>query len=57
MGIENHESNLKIQVPGKNFQAPWQPGALYLSTPGIAHHRYLHYVKLHLLKTKVRQGK
>jgi hypothetical protein len=25
--------NLKIQAPGKNFQAPWRPGALYLSTP------------------------
>jgi hypothetical protein len=25
--------NLKIQAPRKNFQAPWRPGALYLSTP------------------------
>jgi hypothetical protein len=25
--------NMKIQAPSKNFQAPWRPGALYLSTP------------------------
>jgi hypothetical protein len=30
------ELNLKIQAPGKNFQAPWRPGALYLSTPDKA---------------------
>jgi hypothetical protein len=29
------ELNLKIQAPGKNFQEPWRPGALYLSTPEI----------------------
>jgi hypothetical protein len=27
------ELNLKIQTPGKNCQAPWRPGSLYLSTP------------------------
>jgi hypothetical protein len=31
---KNLELNLKIQVSGKNVQAPWRPGALYLSTPG-----------------------
>jgi hypothetical protein len=30
---KNLALNLKIQVPGKNFQVPWQLGALYLSTP------------------------
>jgi hypothetical protein len=24
---------LKIRAPGKNFQVPWQPVTLYLSTP------------------------
>jgi hypothetical protein len=27
------KKTLKIQAPGKNFHAPWRPGALYLSTP------------------------
>jgi hypothetical protein len=27
--------NLKIQTPGKNFQAPWQLGALYMSAPDL----------------------
>jgi hypothetical protein len=31
--LKNHESNSKIKAPGKNFQAPWRLGALYLSTP------------------------
>jgi hypothetical protein len=28
--------NLKIQAPGKNYQAPWRPGAMYLSTPAYS---------------------
>jgi hypothetical protein len=29
------ELNLTIQAPGTNFQVPWRPGALYLSTPDV----------------------
>jgi hypothetical protein len=36
--LKKYFLNLKIRVPGKNFQAPWQPGALYLSTPDYSAH-------------------
>jgi hypothetical protein len=27
------KKTMNLKAPGKSFQAPWRPGALYLSTP------------------------
>jgi hypothetical protein len=46
------ELNLKIQAPGKNFQAPRRPGALYLSTPDRTE---VHARKLHSMSRTSKQ--
>jgi hypothetical protein len=41
--------NLKIQGAGKYFEAPWRPGALYLSTPAYAYSCLAFVISLYLI--------